>query len=167
VIIELFYASMGACSHCGDFAKRLGLTPAGEEARKPRGPRKAPHLQPRRGYAAASPNRKPRRGTPGFSEPDDRHGGIRCEVRGVKMRRNGELPSDHTQIGNVRRPSSAGKAHLAGQRTGNKPKRLLDRKSPIQVRIRLPPAGTLSRTPSTGCSSEIAEPKREAHRARG
>src|SRR5712672_3168761 len=32
------------------------------------------------------------------------------------MRRNGELPSDHTQIGNVRRPSSAGKAHLAVHR---------------------------------------------------
>jgi hypothetical protein len=37
----------------------------------------------------------------------------RIQVRGVKMRRNGELPSGHTQIGNVRRPSSAGKAHLA------------------------------------------------------
>src|SRR5271169_5203484 len=37
----------------------------------------------------------------------------RIQVRDVKMRRNGELPSDHTQIGNVRRPSSAGKAHLA------------------------------------------------------
>src|SRR5260370_918799 len=37
----------------------------------------------------------------------------RIQVRGVKMRRNGELPSDHTQIGNVRRPSSAGKAPLA------------------------------------------------------
>src|SRR5882757_5089367 len=32
------------------------------------------------------------------------------------MRRNGELPSDHTQIGNVRRPSSAGKAPLAVHR---------------------------------------------------
>ena len=25
----------------------------------------------------------------------------RIQVRGVKMRRNGEFPSDHTQIGNV------------------------------------------------------------------
>src|SRR5271156_3847259 len=31
----------------------------------------------------------------------------RIQVRGVKMRRNGELPSDHTQIGNVRRRSFA------------------------------------------------------------
>jgi hypothetical protein len=40
----------------------------------------------------------------------------RIQVCGAKRRRNGELPSDHTPIGNVRRPSSAGKAHLAVHR---------------------------------------------------
>src|SRR6516165_615650 len=36
------------------------------------------------------------------------------------------------------------------QRTGNKPKRLFDRKSPIQVRIHLPPPASLVRTRFSG-----------------
>src|ERR1700738_2512127 len=121
----------------------------------------------------------------------------RIQVRDVKMRRNGELPLDHTQIGNVRRPSSArnpislfivppraqvsrrcetqaplgGKPPSCAKRFGplttsarsghlivgdgtknglpapNKElainrKQPLDRKSPIQVRIRFPPAAS-------------------------
>ena len=119
----------------------------------------------------------------------------RIQVRDVKMRRNGELPSDHTQIGNVAtrapqekpvslfilRPRAQAsrrcetQVQLSGKplscakrfgpltpsaRSGNlivgdgtknglpapnkelaiNRKQPLDRKSPIQVRIRLPPA---------------------------
>ena len=119
----------------------------------------------------------------------------RIQVCGVRIRPNGELPSDHTQNSNVRHPATQRKPHLpvhrrsacsgvkalrntsdarrqaaklcyrfgpltpsarsanliAGdgtkngfpsseQRTGKNRKRPLDRKSPIQVRIHLPPA---------------------------
>src|SRR4029077_5951520 len=122
----------------------------------------------------------------------------RMQVRDVKMRRNGELPSDPDR--QCQTPELRKKPHLAvhrpsacsgvkalrntsdakaasrqallafrsldpfralrepdrrrrdeerpsrsEQRTGNKPKTPLDRKSPIQVRIRLPPATSLVR----------------------